>query len=410
MSRPAQEEISSDQEYRLLEQVDRLSRHREGRRAVHVHLSRLRSENRRDHHLRIAASTFENQVRSFEGQLFRLANQDLFFVYRDVDPSEIDEAVMRLRYLFTDDPLVQDSDEVDGFCTWYDLTQQYNELRAVAQSLYDEVQKRQKRLAQIAGTGGVHGTKPPINPHRLGELIDTIAKADLSNLLRRQAVFAILTTQAPQPLFRELFISIGDLQKLVLPNYDILANRWLFQYLTETLDKRMLAMLSKNDDPAISNSFSLNLNVSTLLSKEFMAFDNTLKAGARGTIVIELQMLDVYADIAAFTFARDFARERGYRLCLDGLNELTLPVVDREQLGIDLVKLQWKPNMGDDRLPEKKARIRDMVERTGKTKVIMCHVDSEEALRFGHSIGIAMYQGRFIDQLVAPRPGAPRPR
>ena len=407
MSRPAQEEISSDQEYRLLEQVDRLSRHREGRRAVHIHLSRLRSENRRDHHLRIAASTFENQVRSYEGQLFRLANQDLFFIYRDVDPSEIDEAVMRLRYLFTDDPLVQDSDEADGFCTWYDLTQQYNELKAVAQSLYEEVQKRQKRLAQIAGTGGA---KPPINPHRLGELIDIIAKADLSNLLRRQAVFAILTTQPPQPLFRELFISIGDLQKLVLPNYDILANRWLFQYLTETLDKSMLAMLSKNDDPAISNSFSLNLNVSTILSKEFMAFDGTLKAGARGTIVIELQMLDVYADIAAFTFARDFARERGYRVCLDGLNELTLPVVDREQLGIDLVKLQWKSNMGDDRLPEKKAKIRDMVERTGKTKVIMCHVDNEDALRFGHSIGIAMYQGRFIDQLVAPRPGAPRPR
>jgi hypothetical protein len=314
---------------------------------------------------------------------------------------------MRLRYLFTDDPLVQDSDEADGFCTWYDLTHQYNELHAVAQSLYDEVTKRQKRLAQIAGSGGA---KTPINAHRLGELIDIIAKADLSNLLRRQAVFAILTTQPPQPLFRELFISIGDLQKLVLPNYDILANRWLFQYLTETLDKRMLAMLSKNDDPAISNSFSVNLNVSTILSKEFMAFDSSLKAGARGTIVLELQMLDVYADIAAFTFARDFARERGYRLCLDGLNELTLPVVDREQLGIDLVKLQWKSNMADDRLAEKKAKIRDMVERTGKSKVIMCHVDSEDALRFGHSIGIAMYQGRFIDQLVGPRNTANRPR
>jgi hypothetical protein len=410
MSRPAQAEISTNQEYRLLEHIDRLSRHREGRRAVHIHLSRLKSENRRDHHLRIAASTFENQVRSFEGQLFLLANQDLFFVYRDVDPGEMDEAVMRLRYLFTDDPLVQDSDEADGFSTWYDLERQYNELHTVAQGLYDEVQKRQKRLAQIAGTGASIGGKPPINPHRLGELIDTIGKADLSNLLRRQAVFAILTTQPPQPLFRELFISIGDLQKLVLPNYDILANRWLFQYLTETLDKRMLAMLTRNDDPAIANSFSLNLNVSTILSKEFMTFDASLKAGARGTIVIELQMLDVYADIAAFSFARDFARERGYRLCLDGLNELTLPIIDREKLGIDLVKLQWKSNMSDERLPEKKEKIRDMVERTGKAKVIMCHVDSEEALRFGHSIGIAMYQGRFIDALVAPRNAANRPR
>jgi hypothetical protein len=407
MSRPAQAEMSTNQEYRLLEQIDRLSRHRDGRRAVHIHLSELKSENRRDHHLRIAASTFENQVRSFEGQLFQLANHDLFFIYRDVAPAEIDEAVMRLRYLFTDDPLVQDNEDADGFSTWYDLERQYDQLHAVAQELYDEVQRRQKRLAQMAGAAG---GKPPINPHRLGELIDTIARADLSNLMRRQAVFAILATQPPQPLFRELFISIGDLQKLILPNYDILANRWLFQYLTETLDKRMLAMLARNDDPAIANSFSINLNVSTILSREFMAFDASLKAGARGTIVIELQMLDVYADIAAFTFARDFARERGYRLCLDGLTELTLPIVDREKLGIDLVKLQWKPNMGDERLPEKKAKIREMVERTGKAKVIMCHVDNEDALRFGHSIGIAMYQGRFIDQLVTPRNAAARLR
>jgi hypothetical protein len=66
--------------------------------------------------------------------------------------------------------------------------------------------------------------------------------------------------------------------------------------------------------------------------------------------------------------------------------------------------------MGDERLPEKKVKIKEMVERTGKAKVIMCHVDSEDALRFGHSIGIAMYQGRFIDQLVAPRNAANRPR
>src|SRR5579859_1828387 len=161
MSRPAQAEISTNQEYRLLEHIDRLSRHREGRRAVHIHLSRLKSENRRDHHLRIAANTFENQVKSYEGQLFRLANQDLFFVYRDVDPIEMDEAVMRLRYLFTDDPLVQDSDDDDQFSTWYDLERQYQDLHTVVQALYDEVQKRQKRLAQIGGSAA--GGKPPIN-------------------------------------------------------------------------------------------------------------------------------------------------------------------------------------------------------------------------------------------------------
>ena len=69
-----------------------------------------------------------------------------------------------------------------------------------------------------------------------------------------------------------------------------------------------------------------------------------------------------------------------------------------------------QPNMADERIPEKREKVKAMVERTGKAKVIMCHVDNEEALRFGHSIGIAMYQGRFIDQLVAPRNAANRLR
>ena len=404
MNRPFGSDASSAQEYRLLDYVERLGRLRDGRRALHLHLSRLKLHNRRDHHLRIAINTFETNVKSLEGQIYRLANQDIVFIYKPVDPALIDEAVMRVRYLFTDDPLAEVPEidaGVDPFVTYYDVDRDFPKLLELVRGFHDEAQKRQRRLAAIGGTEPAE--KPPINPHKLGELIDTIISADLSNLMRRQAIYALLSDQAPQPLFRELFISIADLQKQVLPNFNILANRWLFQYLTETLDKRMLALLMRNDDPAIANSFSVNLNVSTILSKEFMTFDASLKAGARGTIVLELQMLDIYADIATFTFARDFARERGYRLCLDGVTELTLAHVDRERLGIDLVKLQWAPGLADERRHEARQRLKGFVDQAGKSRVIMCHVDSEDAIRFGHSVGIAMYQGRLLDQLVSPR-------
>ena len=346
-----------------------------------------------------------------KARIFKPGQSDVFFLFQgSIDPVVIDEAVMRVRYLFTDDPLTQDArglmgDAVDPFVTWYDVDRDFPKLLETVRALYDEVQKRARRLAAIGGDGPAE--KPPINPHKLGELIDTIISADLSNLMmRRQPVYALLADQAPQPLFRELFISIADLQKQVLPNFNILANRWLFQYLTETLDKRMLALLMRNDDPAIANSFSVNVNVSTILSQEFLAFDASLKSGARGTIVLEVQMVDVYSDIGTFNFARDFARERGYRLCLDGLTELTLGHVDRDRLGLDLIKLQWSPNLADERLPEPRQRLKGFVDHTGKSRVIMCHVDSEDAIRFGHSAGIAMYQGRFLDQLVSPRSGA----
>jgi hypothetical protein len=60
------------QEALLRDYTQRLGRHRQGRRAVHIHLSRLRPYNRRGHHLRIAANTFETLVTAYEGQLFQL--------------------------------------------------------------------------------------------------------------------------------------------------------------------------------------------------------------------------------------------------------------------------------------------------------------------------------------------------
>lgn len=407
MTLPARDETSGNQEYRLLEYVERLGRYREGRKAVYIHLSDLKSHNRRDHHLRIAANTFEGLVRPYEGQLFRLSSHDLIFFFKAVSPEEVDEAVSRLRYLFHDDPITNDSapDGIDSFATWFDVERQHDELLALVRSLHTDVEKRRRRLAAVSAGSD---EKPPIDPHRLGALIDTIASADLSNVMRRQTVFAVVGSQAPQPLFRELFISIPELRKLILPNYDITANRWLFQYLTETLDKRMLALLMRNDDPAIANSFSLNLNISTLLSPEFLAFDESLKGGVRGTIVLELRMIDIYADIAAFTFARDFAHDRGYRICLDWLTEHTLPFVDRAKLGIDLLKLEWSPRMLDHPSPEHRTRLREAIEAAGRTKVVLFHVDSEQALAFGQSLGIAIFQGRYIDQLAQRNPSRPR--
>lgn len=57
----------------LLDYAQRLERHRQDRRAVHIHLSRLKPQNRREHHIRIAANTFEELVKQFEGQIFMLS-------------------------------------------------------------------------------------------------------------------------------------------------------------------------------------------------------------------------------------------------------------------------------------------------------------------------------------------------
>jgi EAL domain-containing protein (putative c-di-GMP-specific phosphodiesterase class I) len=399
-----QDETRTSQEHQLFEFLQRLAKFRAGRRAIQIHLSLLLPDNRRPHHVKIAVNTFEFLVRSFDGQIFRMGNCDLVFVWKGAEIAVIDEAVMRLRHLFAHDPLSGDvdTDRESRFCSWFDLEHDYESFLATAQRQLDEYQKRSRRLAAIAGRAddAPSSEPPPLSPHRLGELVDTIARADLSNMMRRQVICAIAQSAAPVALFRELYISIDELREIVTPGYNIASDRWLFQHLTQTLDQRMLQLLSKNDDSAIASAFSVNLNVATLVSDRFLAFDAGLSAATRSSIVIELQLIDIFSDLAAYVFARDFVKERGYRICLDGVTERMLPFVDRDRLGLDLVKILWNPDILGESRTERRKEIRDLIAAFGRARVILCHCDTAEAVAVGQALGIVMFQGRHIDRLL----------
>lgn len=382
--------------------AERLEKHRCGRRAVVINLSRLRPDNRGTQQIRIAANTFETLVKPFGGQIFPLQQGDIVFICKDSDFAAVDEAVSRLRYLFGDDPLAAHLDDIqaDGFATWYDLGQDYGRFVAFTRRLYKEEQRRQKRLAAFAGEEQ-RSEKLAMDPPALAELINAIARADLSNVLRRQAVCTIRAGEPPMPVYREIYVSIRDLRDAVMPRRDIASDRWLFQYLTQTLDKRVLALMRRNDDSMLAHSYSLNLNVSTLLSPEFLEFDRTLRGGARGSIVIELEKLEIFADLGAYIFARDFVRERGYRVCLDGVTAVTLPFIDCERWGLDLVKLFWHPDMTDAARGSRMSELYAAIERIGKPRIILARCDSPEAVRFGQACGLRLFQGRHIDRLLA---------
>jgi hypothetical protein len=397
------------QEAALVDYVSRLSRFREGRRAVHLHLSQLQPYNRRDHHLRIAVKTFEAVVRLFEGQTFLLGNGDIVFIGNQATPEAIDEGVMRVRYLFDDDPMIRGgaADHAGRFATTYELTIEYDAFLEHVHRLHDEEMARRRNVAARTD-GPAARPRRPIDPQNIAEFIDSIIRADLSNLMRRQSVCLLMPNSVPTPIFRELFISIPDLRDAVMPTVDLAADRGLFQYLTRTLDQRMLSLLRKNDDSALSGAFSLNLNVATLLSQEFLAFDADLAATTRSTIVVELQFADIVSDMEAFCFARDFAKARNYRLCLDAVTDLMMPLIGRDQLGVDFVKLIWSPRMQSAMATDQLDPYRRAVERFGRAHAILCRCDDEEAVRFGHAVGITMFQGRGVERLLGATSPAPR--
>ena len=388
-------------ERQLLEAVERMDAFRENRVAAHIHLSRLQHHHRKEHHLRIAADTFEAQVKNFAGHIFSLSNGDLFFLGKDMRLGALIECVDRLRLFFAEDPLAQyaEENEQGSFATYYDFIEHYDQLNQDVLLLYKAAERLKKTKAESAAKGAPAAHGRPFQPSDLAKLIAILERADLTNVIRRQTACELTPAGIPRPLFRESFVSIDALQSICTPDIDLLSDRWLFHYLTRTLDLRMLAMLTA-DGIAEDVPVSLNLNLSTLLSPEFGKFDAIVPSSLRGKMVVEIHKVDVFSDIGAFIFARDFLHEHGYRLCLDGLTHHTLPFFDRNKLGLDLFKIYWAPEglktAHPSSYPEIAARLKDF----GARHIVLARAENEEAVAAGRKLGITQFQGRYIDRLL----------
>jgi EAL domain-containing protein (putative c-di-GMP-specific phosphodiesterase class I) len=200
-----------------------------------------------------------------------------------------------------------------------------------------------------------------------------------------------------------MFVSIDDLGQTLMPGVSIAADPWLFQRLTRTLDGRVLRQVT-HDYAKTERAFSLNLNVATVLSPDFRRFEQTIGLGVRGRLIVEFQHIDVFSDMPAYLFAREYLREVGFKICIDGLNHLTLPFIDREKLGLDLLKMHWSDDLLAGMGPDSITALEQSVRNAGVARIIMCRCESERALKIGHNMGISLFQGRHIDSLLAPAP------
>lgn len=391
-ARPRQAERPPSHEMLLLDHAQRLARHRAGRRAIHVHLSRLRQENKRAQHLRIAANAFQNLFRSYDGQLFLLRNADMVFVTRLASREEIDSLMAKFRPLFSDDPVALTNDPARPFYTVYDLESEYDAFLKLVEIL------AQQYRAVEAGPTMFTPALEPLRPEELAHVDRALAQADISGLVRRQPICVLLPGAAPHAVFSELYVSIADLRNLIAPKVDLASSCWLFQHLTETLDRRMLAAIASLPEWKSVARFSINLNISTLLSDPFITFMESV--GSARALVIEVQMLDLAADTSDFMLARDFLHARGHKICLDGVTPLNVGLFDVGRLGVDMVKVLWSPEMGDPAMTQRRSEIAGLVRRVGEARVILCRCGDAAAVDAGRALGVNLFQGRHVDRLL----------
>ncbi len=347
-------------------------------------------------------------INSDGGASFQLLNKDIVILFPPAIKIQLERIVFKIKFFVSDNA-------PEDFATFYDFKTQYNLFVQVVKSsvgtpLKKELPPEPEPIVKqppkptpppsSAGTGpaiSANGEKM-LTPKLLMSINNALKNADFTSLIRRQPVCSLLD-DTPDVLFEEVFVSIPDFSDTIVPNLNLALTPWLLNYLTETLDKKVLALAVKHDDGALQKNFSLNLNISTILSPEFLNFDENIAPENKGSIFIEISADDIFSDVVSYIMAKGFIKACGYKICIDGITTQSLRFFNRKDTGADIIKLIWNskiPLMSTD----PKAPIFEDLARNDTAKIVLSRVGNAACVAVGKSMGFNLFQGNYITDLM----------
>ena len=393
------------QETLLVDTLDRMRRNPEGRKVVHLHLSQLLPQHRTSVRIKIVTRMFRTLESGRQVQLFAMANDDLVIIVGAGAQRDVNNIVLRIRKLFEGDPITMDDESgADRFVTWLDLTLDSPMAIHTAQQLRQDAQNPKAAVtgASVAG----------LTPQLLDDVQKKLAFVNVAPFIRDQVALRVNpATNEASIEFYEFFLSVGDLQRVIAPNLNLLADRWLFQDLSRTMDLRMLETVVRAPHARGTPTISLNLNLETVMTPAFGTFIQQIEAGQK--VIVEVQVVDLLTNIGMYIDARNVLNRLGHSVLVDGLSTTTLQLLDVATMKPDYAKITWAPELLDMMDPANSKNGGAMVQEIGAEKVILSRCDSKAALSWGIKSGISVFQGHFLDAFTKRRKkpaGAPPAR
>ncbi len=369
--------------------------------ALYLSLSSLDQKNLQDYHLSTVQYAIETLCQGIGAKLFLFENSDMVVLCSDTGAATMENITHRLRSLFTGVITLLPGNKADSLCNWYDLMDQGDQFEEVC-----------RPLTENNGTIAAHAAPPstsqkniePIDADMLARLERGLATIDVSSFIRRQPICKILPGMDTHPkhLANEIYVRVNDLRDTILPDVDLMANRWLFRHLTAQLDQRVLATILENIQSNLRTPISLNMNIKSVMSHEFTQLVRLLSPSQREKIIIEIHCVDLISDPGAFQFAHAYLSNIGFELALDGTDIFSFPEFARHDVGFHYVKLGWDEALEVELSLSDLQRLNKAVSQLGSEKVILCHCGTARAMKFGHQVGAHNFQGRHIDELLNP--------
>lgn len=378
--------VNTISEKYLLEALDRVARNPSGYSVLYVNVSKLKPKNRHPEFVKIFAKLFDSVAGDTKGTLFVLANGDFAILGKDITHETVNAAVKKLRDGLSSDPVVHTHDSHDFF-EIYDFPLDLP-------AFYSYVEEMMQNAAQTVRQDEI-SKKRPVTAGEIEDLIRALDDIDIAEIVKRQSVLRIKGAGKFEVMFQEFFVAVKDLSLQFDADMDLVANRWLFSYLTQTLDKKTMEAFFVSDIKNWPNVVSLNLNLSSVFSKEFVNFaKNFVKPHQK--IVVEVQLMDVFNNLPLYFQAKEILRRGGHKLLIDTMSPSALKMLNIAKIDPDMIKIFWEPLLAYD---SENQDLKKAIEHLGKENVILAKCDNEQSIKWGVKYGITAFQGPYIDNL-----------
>lgn len=368
----------------LLDALDRVARNPSGYSVLYINISKLRPKNRHPEFVKILAKLFDSVAGNARGTLFILSNGDFAILGRDITHEVVEDAVVKLRDGLATDPILHTHDSLDFF-EIYDFPRDFSKF-------YNHIEQM-KDLANLNVKEEEINQKRSVRVDEVDDLIKALDFIDINEIVKRQSVLRLDQKGIFHVWFQEFFIAVKDLVKKFDPKLDLLANRWLFYYFTQALDKKTIAAFPSSNIQKWPEEISLNLNLSSVFSSSFVSFaKNFLKPNQK--IIVEVQLMDVFNNLPTYFKAKEILRSGGHKLLIDAVSPVALKMLNVARLDPDLIKIFWEPLLEFD---DNNTEFKNIIAHVGKENVILAKCENATSVKWGLKYGITAFQGPYID-------------
>jgi hypothetical protein len=386
--------FANGEEVRLLEVLESIKNNNRGYYGLHFYFSKLEEKNKNNFQLRVTLNIIKDFFKGKQGCIVHFKDNDIIVIFESEERALVEKIIFQLRYLFIDDPLAFEAEGVENykFCNVYMLSFQWRDFYIVCS----------KKVQLLSNNFQSPVIKEVITPSSLNNLIKKMDSSELALMVKSQGVYGYNNLNNDYTsIYKEVYISISALKAQLKIEEDLLGEKYLFRYFTQVLDLKLLDFLSFNSRELLSQSFSINLNVTSIFSNSFAKLVEILRSYRKNnSIIIELQISDIFEDFQLYVAARDILKSLNFKISIDGLSDSGFLQINRENIGADLVKIRWSPESLSIANGIYIAELESMVKKSGVNRVVLCRCDDTKAIEFGKAMGIKLFQGWHIDKIT----------